>query len=308
MSNQLPNLRSNPSSNRQVEPVYIIIPVYNRKDTTLACIAHLEAIGDLARYHVVIVDDGSTDGTAEAIAQAYPDYAQIHVLPGDGDLWWTGAIAKGMTYAHDQGARFLIWLNDDSLPAKGTLARLLEFMRSHPDTIAAPSCYAGEAKLENLQHNGFRGREGFAAKPGELLPVEGLSGWCVGMPIAVYDKIGAPNAQKFPHYAGDDVYTFQATKAGFKAFLLGDLTVELIGPVHAKLGFEDYFKPGSSAGAIFHNLFWHKKSPYRLPTRYFFFQERYGLWVGAALFATKLSFWLFRWAQLQLLLSLKIKS
>jgi glycosyltransferase involved in cell wall biosynthesis len=294
--------------NPQLEPVYIIIPVYNRKDTTLACLEHLAAIGDLARYHVVVVDDGSTDGTAAAIAQNYADYPQVHVLKGDGDLWWTGATAMGMTFAYEQGAEFFFWLNDDCLPAQGTLAELLEFMRSHPNTMAAPSCYAGETQPENLQHNGFQGRKGIAANPGEVIPVDGMSGWCVGIPAAVYAKIGAPDASKFPHYAGDDIYTFQATKAGFKAFLLGDRTAKLVGPVHARLGFEDYFKPGSSAAAIWHNLFWHKKSPYRLPTRYFFFRERYGLWAGSVLFSAKLSFWLLRWAQLQLMLSLKLKS
>jgi hypothetical protein len=38
-------------------------------------------------------------------------------------------------------------------------------------------------------------------------------------------------------------------KAGFKAFLLGDRTAKLVGPVHARLGFEDYFKPGSTASS-----------------------------------------------------------
>ena len=49
------------------ENVYIIIPVHNRKAITLQCLNTLKNNGDLGQYHVVVVDDGSTDGTAEAI-------------------------------------------------------------------------------------------------------------------------------------------------------------------------------------------------------------------------------------------------
>jgi GT2 family glycosyltransferase len=73
------------------QKIFIIIPVHNRKQITLNCLKSLSKNGDLGRYHVVVVDDGSTDGTAEAIQALYPD---IVVLHGDGNLWWTGAIKK----------------------------------------------------------------------------------------------------------------------------------------------------------------------------------------------------------------------
>jgi|YNPMSStandDraft_2_1061718.scaffolds.fasta_scaffold131259_1 GT2 family glycosyltransferase len=40
---------------------FIIIPVHNRKSITLKCLDNLEKNGDLARFRVVVVDDGSTD-------------------------------------------------------------------------------------------------------------------------------------------------------------------------------------------------------------------------------------------------------
>ena len=64
------------------EPVYIIIPVHNRKQITLKCLENLDKSGDLQQYHVVVVDDGSTDGTTEAINNLFPD---VKVLPGDGN-------------------------------------------------------------------------------------------------------------------------------------------------------------------------------------------------------------------------------
>lgn len=284
------------------QPVYIITPVYNRKETTLACLENLKRCGVLQQYHMVIVDDGSTDGTTAAINTLYPE---VTVLPGNGDLWWTGAMAQGMQYAYEQGAEYFIWLNDDCIPEPDTLPQLVEFLRLHPDTIVAPTCYVYESNLLVKTHNGFQGQKGCAANPGEIMFVDGMSGWCVGIPASVFRKIGPPDADKFPHYSGDDTYTLRATRSGFKACVIGDIKVTLVGPVHPKLNFRSHFQPGLTPAATLQALFWSKKSPYRLPTKFFYFTERYGVILGLFLFLTKLVSWLGHWAQLQFILWLR---
>lgn len=283
---------------------YIVIPVHNRKVTTLNCLSHLQATGDLDNYQLVIVDDGSTDGTAEAIMAQYSD---ITILTGDGNLWWTGGIAMGMDYAHAQGAEFIIWLNDDCLPEPGTLDQLVAHMEAHPDSLAAPTCYAGSLDGE-AQHNGFQGRRGCNATQGEILEVNGLSGWCAAMPASVVERVGLPNIKRFPHYSGDDIYTLQVTKAGYRAYLLGDLAAVLYGPVHAKLALRDYFRPGLKPSKILTSIFWDKKSPYRLPTRFFVMTERYGWLTGLPLFFTKLLTWLVQYGRFQLALWINPKA
>src|SRR5262249_36846714 len=49
--------------------VSIIIPVFNQLEYTHACLASLQAVQEQPRFEVIVVDDCSTDGTAEAIAQ-----------------------------------------------------------------------------------------------------------------------------------------------------------------------------------------------------------------------------------------------
>ncbi|MEL6945455.1 MAG: glycosyltransferase, partial [Bacteroidota bacterium] len=92
--------------------------MHNRKDITLKCLSRLKALGDLTRYSVIVVDDGSTDGTYEEIYESYPT---VILLKGDGNLWWTGAIRMGMEYAYKQDADYIIWLNDDTLPLAGSI-------------------------------------------------------------------------------------------------------------------------------------------------------------------------------------------
>lgn len=279
------------------EAVYILIPVYNRKETTLACLERLEQTGVLQIYYAVVIDDGSTDGTAEAVRDRYPETL---VVAGDGDLWWTGAMALGMKYAAERQARYFIWLNDDCVPVGDALLDLITYMKEHPNTIAAPTCYAeGEDGEFIKQNNAFVGRRGFAAKSGEVLPAEGLSGWCVGIPRAVFDQIGVPDAKRYPHYAGDDTYIYRATRAGFKACVIGDISVQLLGMVHPKLNFQSHFGVGATAKSTFESLFLSKRSPYRLNTQFFYFTERYGWAVGAILFSLKFIAWMSKWLSLQ---------
>ncbi|WP_299414882.1 glycosyltransferase family 2 protein [Acaryochloris sp. IP29b_bin.148] len=279
------------------EPVYILIPVHNRRETTLECLKHLRQTGVSKKYHVVVIDDASTDGTAEIIAELYPDTL---IVPGDGNLWWTGAIALGMQYAAERKATHFIWLNDDCVPVGDTLFRIVDYMYCHPNTIVAPTCYVEtpEGRLVK-QDNAFIGRRGFAASPGEILAAEGLSGWCVGIPAAVYQKIGVPDAKKFPHYSGDDTYIYRATRAGFHACVVGDIEVRLLGIVHPKLAFQNHFDADFKPLSTFNSLFLSKRSPYLLTTKFHYFVERYGIPAGVFLFAIKFFSWLFKWLYLE---------
>jgi GT2 family glycosyltransferase len=284
--------------------VYIIIPVHNRKAITLNCLKTLKKNGNIDRYQVIVVDDGSTDGTKEAIHSLYPE---VIVLEGNGDLWWTGAIAKGMKYAYEQGAEYFIWLNDDCLPDDDTLPKLIEFLQNNPHSIAAPSCYEQQDKLLIQKHNGAKGKISCAANPGEIIEVDSLSGWCVGLSVETIDNIGFPDAKKFPHYCGDDMYIFRANRAGFKIYLIGDIQAILVGSVHETLGLKKYFRPEIKLHQVLKSIFFSKKSPYRLQTKYFYFTERYGLLLGSGLFLVKLFSWLAQCAKLQLIFLLQPK-
>ena len=207
------------------QPIFIIIPVYNRKTMTLMCLNTLEQNGDLERYKVVVINDGSSDGTGEAIQAAHPT---VTVLEGDGNLWWTGAIALGMQYAYEQGAEFFVWLNDDCQLAPETLSHLVAFGRSHPNSIVG--CQGVE--VGNLGAIAFGGKrktwQGYRflqASLGQVLPCDLLSGNLVCMPRAVVEKIGYPDSQWVPHYGGDALFLVRAQKAGFSLFVDATTTV-----------------------------------------------------------------------------------
>ncbi len=282
------------------ESVYIIIPVHNRKQITINCLENLNTCGDLQKYHVIVVDDGSTDGTTEVIRELYP---MVKILIGDGNLWWTGAIAMGMRYAYEQGATHFIWLNDDCILAPNALSLLVEFLHTHPNAIVSAACYASESGL--LVETGFKGRQRFRAKEGEVILVDGLSGYCVGIPVSVFHKIATPDSSQFRHYDGDGMYTLKATRSGFKAYILGSAKVTLLNerdPIHK---FQSYLY--SIPEPTLKSLFWNFKSPYHLPTQFFYHAEKYGIFLGIPLFFAKTISWLQQWITMQVKVKMLIK-
>lgn len=202
-------------------PVYIIIPVHNRKTTTLACLEHLNQLGDLTQFQIIVVDDGSTDGTEAAIASQFP---QVTVLRGNGHLWWAGAIVRGMQYAYEQGAAYFVWLNDDTLPLEGAIATLVQVCQQHPQRIVTAQCYAA-ADLQTPTYSGHL-KQGLRHVPihaaiDQLIPCDTICGNLACLPRSIVDAIGFPPHEKLPHYQADCLYSWQAKQAGYEVLIVG---------------------------------------------------------------------------------------
>ncbi len=271
----------------------ILIPVHNRREITLACLRHLQLQGDLHPGRVLVIDDGSTDGTSTAIRQAFPEVA---LLPGTGDLWWTGAIALGMEAAFAGGAEAVYWLNDDCLPDPGTLAALEAAAEGGPGglrALVAPVCVNAETGAP--VPTAFSGRVPCSDPGGRAAAVDGLSGFCVRIPRVAWERLGGPDPYAFPHYYGDTAYTLKASRAGLPCLLLGAARARLVHYAPRPVAVSDYVQDPGGGIRSWPEVFRSKRSPFRLATQRAYLRLRYGAVAGSVLGVSRGIAWQWSW-------------
>lgn len=91
--------------------VYIVVLNWNGREDTLACLRSLEQVWN-ERTRGIVVDNGSTDGTPDAVRTAF---AAVEVLETGQNLGFTGGNNIGLRFALDRGADYVLLLNNDTV-------------------------------------------------------------------------------------------------------------------------------------------------------------------------------------------------
>lgn len=207
--------------------VAVLIACYNRKELTLRCLAAISQQRGLesVEVDVFLVDDGSSDGTGDAVRAAY---SQVRVLQGTGDLFWN----RGMQFAFTEAVKgdydYYLWLNDDTALDQDALRRLLDTYAEvakdgnrakivaggtrDPDT--GQFTYGGVVRINRVLWKSFR-RIAPTDKP---VRCEATNGNCVLIPREVVRRVGVLDPI-FQHRWGDHDYCFRACNAGCEVWL-----------------------------------------------------------------------------------------
>ncbi|MBN1136109.1 MAG: glycosyltransferase family 2 protein [Anaerolineae bacterium] len=133
--------------------VTVIVLTYKQRDLTLECLDHLTRLEYPAeRLDVVVVDNHSNDATPQAIRDRYQ---AVVVLETDENLGYAGGNNVGIQYALEQGADYVLLLNDDALVAPDMLWALLAAAEQEPRVgFLGPKVYHLE-EPEHLQSAGI---------------------------------------------------------------------------------------------------------------------------------------------------------
>lgn len=207
--------------------VYVVVPIHNRLTFTRACLRSLTA-QSYPWIRIIVVDDGSTDGSARAIASEFP---HVSVASGDGDLWWTGATNVGVRVALDSGAQgdYVLLLNNDTTVGPDYIASLVSVARRNPRTIVGS--VAIDARDGETIVDGGPQLDWSTAKDGSLnvgrrlcacladgvmqTTPSALSGRGTLIPLACFFDVGMFCARCLPHYGADYEFTIRARRAGW---------------------------------------------------------------------------------------------
>jgi GT2 family glycosyltransferase len=106
-------------------PTWALILAMNQLRMTRECLTSVSAL-DPAPEHVLLVDNGSSDGTAEAVRAEFP---HVEVLRLERNLYFAGGVNEGIRRALSGGANSILLLNNDVVlerSALGTLRSALE--------------------------------------------------------------------------------------------------------------------------------------------------------------------------------------
>ncbi|HEX8506332.1 MAG TPA: glycosyltransferase family 2 protein [Hymenobacter sp.] len=203
--------------------LYIVIPVFNRWRYTRACLDSLRQQTTQA-FRTVVVDDGSTDETAAALAHDFPE---VEVVTGDGNLFWTAGVNAGIRRALALGATRVMTLNNDVVTAPDFVAQMLAAAARHPTAVLGALEFDADtgAAIYGGERLDFRTNTRYDLLA-EVLPsqrtglhaVSYLPGRGLLIPKAVIDTIGLFDEKRLPHYLADFDYTSVARRAGFPVF------------------------------------------------------------------------------------------
>jgi GT2 family glycosyltransferase len=217
--------------------VSIIIPVFNNIRFTKVCLGSLhELISGVTGtvFEIIVVDDGSRDGTADWIRSTYPS---VHLLFGDGTLWWSGGINTGVTYAlNELNTDYILWWNNDIKPAPDYFTQISKLINENDDDVLIGSKIfilgknliwgmGGRFNPDNGIRYMFGGMQTDSDAFRQPLEVDWFPGMGTLIHRKVFESIGMLDSENFPQYHGDSDFTYRAKKAGFKLIAFPSLII-----------------------------------------------------------------------------------
>jgi GT2 family glycosyltransferase len=112
--------------------VEVIIVNWNSREQTLECVAAVEQqLADVDGASITVVDNGSTDGSAQALTIRHP---RVKVFPLTENRGFTGGLSAALV---GSSARNVVFLNNDAVPDPGWLAALHGAMEQAPDDVVS---------------------------------------------------------------------------------------------------------------------------------------------------------------------------
>lgn len=127
--------------------IFTVILAWNQLQETLACLDSLSQ----TRYpnvHFLLVDNGSTDGTAKVVARDYPE---VYVLRVKKNVGIAGGYNLGMEYALEHGAEYVMVMNNDTIVDPDMINHLVRAFEIYPSAgITIPKIYNYYGKPNRL--------------------------------------------------------------------------------------------------------------------------------------------------------------
>ncbi len=200
--------------------VHAVIPVFNRIDDTMACIANLKEQTH-KKIVIIVADGGSTDNTPDILKKEHPD---VVVLTSKKEMWWAESTRLGIDRTLSNSTSdddFILMLNNDTLFDPEYVATLIKHSRAHNAVVCG--IVVDTDNVDNIVDAGVSLEwdrydfKGIYERPDNIdikLDSCVLPGRGTLIPITAVRRAGNVNSKKFPHYLADYEFTYRLKTRG----------------------------------------------------------------------------------------------
>jgi GT2 family glycosyltransferase len=197
------------------EKLYILLPVHNRRQITkhfLHCLLNQT----YQNYHLILIDDGSTDGTEDMVRCMIPT---VTVIKGNGKWWWAGSLQQGYYWVKSHKIRrtdIILIINDDTEIENDFLEKAVSILSNLSNTVLGAYIYSKQT--EKLIGRGLfvDWKKMSFQKVSDTEEINCLSTRGVFLRAGDFIKIGGFFPKLLPHYLSDYEYTIRANRKGIR--------------------------------------------------------------------------------------------
>lgn len=193
-----------------IDSVAVVIPCYNRKAVTVACIRALN-IYSFGKVKIFVCDSGSIDGTQEAVCQ---EPNTIFIAVGN-ESWWSAAVNIGIAAARRQGFSKIILLNDDVNFDEKLMSGLLAEAQFHPEAIISAKQKTVNGEFLGFVYKSLSKKATAINRQSASSAVDSSNGCCLLIPSEVFDAVGYFDDHRCPQLYGDVEFQLRAKRAGY---------------------------------------------------------------------------------------------
>jgi GT2 family glycosyltransferase len=210
--------------------IFAVVLTYNRKDLVKRC---LDCVFAQSRPcdKVIVIDNCSSDGTSDMVRGEWGDRVQVHILSRN--IGASGGFNVGIRVAYQGGADFVWVMDDDVLPEKDALAKLIEADQLLADKDVArafvlSSAWTEDGKVTNVPKVDTRPTvRGYENWPQllerKMVPVTRATFVSILLPRSIISQYGLPLAPMFI-WGEDSEYTLRITDE-FPGFFVAESKV-----------------------------------------------------------------------------------
>ena len=201
--------------------IAVLMACHNRRSKTVECLKRLASAAEnaMVRYRLYLFDDGSTDGTADAVRAQETDAV---ILTGDGTYFWNRSMNRIFDAAMREGFAAYLWLNDDTMLEPDALTQVLAAYRSVEEDVMVVGAvrdpdtgrltYGGNRRVDSYLRPFLCTRVEPSGAPQD---VDVVNGNVLFVPDTIARTLGNLDPV-FEHSMGDTDYSMRARKRGVR--------------------------------------------------------------------------------------------